>query len=137
MRPRASSRANRCSPVRWNARLFVRGFFILAFAASDTPRTYCQSKTVVSSTLSQSDHLVRYVKPRCPAGIHVAQTVVVKLHVAIKKDGTVEDIEFVEGDSRFRHEALQAVKAWKYKPVVVQGARVEIKTNIDLAFSCP
>lgn len=67
----------------------------------------------------------------------MAQTVVVKLHVAIKKDGTVEDIEFVDGNSRFRHEALQAVKAWKYKPVVVQGARVEIKANIDLAFSCP
>jgi hypothetical protein len=92
---------------------------------------------IVSSTLSQSTDLLKYVKPRCPPSIHVAQPAAVQLRVVIDVDGNVKTIQFEKGDSRFRREALRAVKLWKYKSVTVQGTRVEIKNTIQLTFSCP
>jgi hypothetical protein len=85
----------------------------------------------------QSTELVRYVKPRCPGSIHVAHPIVVQLHTLIDVDGNVKTIQFAKGDPRFRREALRAVKLWNYKPVTVQGTKVEVKNQIQLTFSCP
>ncbi len=91
----------------------------------------------VESTLSQSDHLAHYLKPRCPAGIHLQHAIVVQLRALIDVNGRVRDVEFVKGDSRFREEALRAVNAWRYKPALVPGAKVEVKAVMELTFSCP
>jgi TonB family protein len=99
--------------------------------------TFGQRTPIVTSTLSQSTDLVKYVKPRCPTGIHVAQPSTVQLRVVINVDGNVKTIEFAKGDPRFRREALRAVKLWNYKPVTVQGTKVEVKNQIQLTFSCP
>jgi TonB family protein len=112
-----------------------RGLTTLMVAVSST--AFGQGTPIVASRLSQSTDLVRYVKPRCPANIHAAQPTTVQLRVVINVDGNIKTVEFEKGDSRFRREALRAVKLWKYKPVTVQGTRVEIKTEIQLTFSCP
>jgi hypothetical protein len=113
----------------------LRGLTILMVAISNA--AFGQGTPIVGSTLSQSTDLVRYVKPRCPTGVHTAPPTIVRLHTLISVDGNVKTIEFVKGDSRFRREALRAVKLWKYKPVTVQGTRVEVKNEIQLTFSCP
>jgi hypothetical protein len=120
-----------------DVRLFANVFLVLIISANGISTTYGQRKPVVSSTLGQSTDLVRYVKPRCPTGVHVPQPVVVQLNAVIKTDGAVKDIEFVTGDSRFRREALRAVRTWKYRPVVVRGTPTDIKTEFQLTFECP
>ncbi len=113
------------------------GLIAVMHATIFTISLYGQSTPIVGSTLSQSTDLVKYVRQRCPHGIHVRDSVVVQLHVVTNTDGTIKTIEFAKGDPRFRREALRAVKVWKYKPVTVQGMSVETKREIQLTFLCP
>jgi TonB family protein len=110
---------------------------VIALMVGFSSSAFGQGTPVVGSTLSQSTDLVKYVKPRCPSRTHVTKPTTVQLHVVINADGDVKTVEFVKGDSRFRREALRAVKLWKYKPATVRGTRVEIKSEIQLTFSCP
>jgi outer membrane biosynthesis protein TonB len=110
---------------------------IVVVAASGLLRAYGQSKPIVSSELTQSDQLAKYVKPRCPKGLHLERPGKVRMGAVIKTDGVLREVEFEEGDPRLRAAALKAVRSWRYKPVFVQGTKVEVKTTIELEFSCP
>lgn len=59
---------------------------------------------------------------------------VVRLHAIISTDGSVAQLEVVSGQPLLVQASLDAVRQWKYKPTLLQGAPVEVDTTIDVIF---
>lgn len=59
---------------------------------------------------------------------------VVRLSVVIAKDGSVLELEPVDGPEALIEPALSAVRQWQYEPTLLNGLPVEIKTTVNVAF---
>jgi TonB family protein len=59
----------------------------------------------------------------------------VLLKVTISKDGAVTSVSVVSGHPMLIPSAVEAVKKWQYKPFLVDGQPVAVKTEIELPFS--
>ena len=60
---------------------------------------------------------------------------VVKLSATTAKDGTIQNLEVIEGHPLLIQAALDAVKQWVYKPTLLNGQPVEVVTQIDVTFT--
>jgi TonB family protein len=58
----------------------------------------------------------------------------VEMQVIVAKDGTVKRVHVIQGDSRLRVAAAEAVYRWKYRPYLVDGEPVEVATTITVNF---
>jgi TonB family protein len=56
------------------------------------------------------------------------------LHAVIGKDGTVHDLNLIEGECAFSKSALEAVKKWRYSPTTLNGSPVEVDTTITVVY---
>jgi len=75
-------------------------------------------------------------RPEYPAVAKAARiqgTVV--LQAVISKDGTVENLQVLEGPPLLQQAALDAVKTWKYRPYLVNGEPVTVRTTIHVVFA--
>ena len=70
--------------------------------------------------------------PEARAG-HVQGEVV--LHAVIDKEGKVSDVRVLSGDDLLAPSALEAVRQWRYKPMLVDGEPKEVDTTITVTFS--
>jgi protein TonB len=59
----------------------------------------------------------------------------VVLDVIIGKDGSVLEIKLVSGHPLLAPAAMEAVKQWTYKPTLLNGEPVEVKTQVDVNFT--
>jgi TonB family protein len=59
----------------------------------------------------------------------------VHLRLTIAKDGSVRDVQVVDGDSRLAKSAEKAVKQWRYKPALRNGEPVETQATVAVAFA--
>ena len=59
----------------------------------------------------------------------------VLLDAVIGKDGSVEQLRVVSGPAELQQSALDAVKQWKYKPFLLNGDPIEVKTNITIVYT--
>jgi len=59
----------------------------------------------------------------------------VLLDTVIGKDGSVETATVTSGPQELRQSALDAVRTWKYKPFLLNGDPVEVKTTIRVVYS--
>jgi outer membrane biosynthesis protein TonB len=57
--------------------------------------------------------------------------------VAIGKDGVVNDVAFHSGPRDLAQAAIDVVKAWTYKPTLLNGEPVEVATSVTVNFSRP
>jgi protein TonB len=57
------------------------------------------------------------------------------LRVIIGTDGAVRDVKVVSGHPLLRQGALDAVRQWRYKPTMLNGAPVEVETDVDVNFA--
>jgi TonB family protein len=73
------------------------------------------------------------VYPPIAKAAHVQGPVV--LDAVISKEGTVKDLSVVSGPQMLQLSAINAVEQWKYKPYVVDGSPVEVKTSITVNFT--
>lgn len=62
---------------------------------------------------------------------------VVVLEAQINKEGTVENLNVVTGHPLLIQAATDAVKQWVYKPVMLNGAPVDVVTSITVNFVLP
>jgi TonB family protein len=88
------------------------------------------------SILSQGDRLIVYVKPVYPP--EAKQTGIlgtVEFSALIGKDGHVRDLKVVSGHPLLIRPALDAVKQWIYKPIMLNGEPVEVRTTILVPFT--
>ena len=58
----------------------------------------------------------------------------VVLSATIGKDGNVEDLSVVTGPALLTAPAIDAVKQWTYRPYLLNGAPVEVRTTITVNF---
>lgn len=73
------------------------------------------------------------VYPPIAKTAHISGTIL--LHCIIGKDGTVETLEYVSGPPLLMKAALDAVRQWKYKPVLINDAPVRVDTTVSVVFT--
>jgi TonB family protein len=59
----------------------------------------------------------------------------VALEAVIGKTGDVEQLKVTSGPKLLQQSALDAVHQWKYKPFLLNGAPVDVKTTINVIYS--
>jgi protein TonB len=58
----------------------------------------------------------------------------VRLHAMISREGRIESLEVVSGHPLLVKAALDAVRQWRYRPTILNGAPVEVETSITVVF---
>jgi TonB family protein len=61
----------------------------------------------------------------------------VQLLATISKTGDISAVKILSGDANLARAAADAVKQWKYKPYLLDGAPVEMQTQITVSFKLP
>ena len=90
---------------------------------------------VVASNVEASN-LINSVTPIYPPLAKMArQQGTVRFQATIGKDGAMEDLMLISGPPLLVQSAMDAVKKWIYKPMVLNGAPVQVVTTIDVNFS--
>ncbi len=59
----------------------------------------------------------------------------VVMQAIISKDGTVKHLHVIQGDSRLRSAALDAVSKWRYRPYLLSGQPVDVATTVKVDFN--
>jgi TonB family protein len=59
----------------------------------------------------------------------------VVMQALISKEGMVKRVHVMEGDSRLRSAAEEAVYKWRYRPYVLHGRPVEVATTVTVNFN--
>jgi TonB family protein len=72
------------------------------------------------------------VYPKIAKAAHVTGTVV--LRAVISKDGTMENLEVVDGPSMLVASAMEAVQTWRYEPYLLNGEPVKVETTLNVIF---
>ena len=62
---------------------------------------------------------------------------VVVLQAWIGKDGSIRDLKLVDGSLLLGKAAVKAVRQWRYKPYLRNGAAVEAETYVTVDFKLP
>jgi len=60
---------------------------------------------------------------------------IVRLHAVIARDGTILDLRAVSGHPLLVQAALEAVSHWVFSPTYLNGAPVEVETEIEVRFT--
>jgi len=80
--------------------------------------------------------LIKKVNPIYPEDAKNARIQgVVVLTAIINKDGEIENLQIVSGHPKLAPAAIEAVKQWQYKPYLLNGQPVEVKTEIHVNFT--
>ena len=58
----------------------------------------------------------------------------VVMQAIISHDGSVKRVHVIQGDSRLRSAATEAVYKWRYHPYLINGQPVDVATTITVAF---
>jgi TonB family protein len=84
----------------------------------------------------ESRLVVKKVPPEYPEAAKKARIQgVVLLEAIISKEGDVERVDVVNGDAALAPSAVEAVKQWKYKPYLLNGDPVAVKTQVKVNFT--
>jgi TonB family protein len=84
----------------------------------------------------QHAKLIRQPRPVYPQEAKEARIQgVVKLMAVIAKDGTIQNLEVLSGHPILVPASLEAVKQWVYTPTLLNGAPVEVQTQLDVNFT--
>jgi TonB family protein len=79
--------------------------------------------------------LIKRVQPKYPqAALAVRAQGAVQIEATINKEGNVTNLKVLSGDPVLARAALEAVRQWRYKPYYLDGAPVEIETQITVNF---
>ena len=93
-----------------------------------------QAPTYVPAAAMQG-LLIHRVEPIYPEGARKAKIKgAVALNVAIGTDGNVIDVRPISGPDELTSAAVDAVKWWRFKPYVVNGEPIAVKTTLAVDF---
>jgi TonB family protein len=89
----------------------------------------------VSVDVMQS-HILHKVNPVYPEEAKKARIQgKVQLDAVINKTGEVEQLKVVSGPKELQQSALDAVRQWTYKPYLLNGEPVEVKTTVNVIYT--
>ena len=108
-------------------------------AAPPPPPPVEQKKTVQRIRVGgqvQQANLIRQPKPIYPPLAKQARIQgVVRFEAIIGKDGTIQNLQLINGHPLLVEAARQAVSQCQYKPTLLNGEPVEVVTQIDVNFT--
>ena len=108
----------------------------LTDSQSNAPTPVLQTLNV-SQGVSQG-LLLKKVQPAYPANaLRLRLEGAVQLMATISKNGEISAVKVLSGEPQLARAAADAVKQWKYKPYLLNGAPVEIQTQVTLNFKLP
>jgi protein TonB len=58
----------------------------------------------------------------------------VVLAASISRIGTIENLRVISGPQMLQQAAIDAVKAWRYRPYLLSGEPVEVETTVNVVF---
>jgi TonB family protein len=122
----------------------------IRLATPSAPLVQTANPTLTVSSLPTADgvsrvnvaagklQLVQQVNPVYPPLAKEARIQgVVRLRAAIAENGAVREVALTSGHPLLAQAALEAVRQWVYKPVLVGEKAVEAITDIDVNFTLP
>lgn len=104
-------------------------------AGQEQPPSRTNGPVAVRANIMQTQ-IVHKVTPIYPEAAKKAKiTGKVQLEAVIGKSGEVQNLKVVSGPKELQQSALDAVRQWRYKPFLLNGAPVEVKTTINVTYS--
>jgi protein TonB len=95
-------------------------------------------KTVFVASGLLSGHVISAPKPAYPVGARFQQVQGdVVLQAMISEYGAIEDVKVISGPDALKQAAVDAFKRWRYKPYLVNGQPVEVRTFVNFHFTMP
>jgi protein TonB len=74
--------------------------------------------------------------PQYPAIARAARVQgTVVLGATISKSGTIENLHVISGPAMLAAAAEEAVRAWRYRPYLLNGRPVEVETTVQVIFN--
>jgi hypothetical protein len=83
---------------------------------------------------TQAKQLVYKVTPDVPAGTEAANISGTIVLQAVIKDGRAEELRYVSGPALLAQAAIDAVKWWRYRAVIIDREALEVDTTIEVVF---
>ena len=112
--------------------VFLTCVLSLAAAQVSTPQRVRVSQGVEQGLILTK---VDPIYPPLARRARIQGTVILK--VVINKSGDVENLQLFSGHPMLAPAALDAVRQWKYKPYLLNGAPVEVETRVMVNFTLP
>jgi len=107
-----------------------------ALAASDEVRPAKPGGPIAVKASVMQGQLLHKVNPVYPPDAKKARVQgKVQLEAVVGKTGEVEQLKVVSGPKELQQSALDAVRQWTYKPVLLNGEPVEVKTTIQVVYT--
>lgn len=104
-------------------------------ASQEQPPSKTNGPIAVRADVMQKQ-IVHKVPPIYPEDAKKAQIAGnVQLEAVIGKAGEAENLKVVSGPKELQQSALDAVRQWTYKPFLLNGEPVEVKTTININYS--
>lgn len=98
---------------------------------SDTPA----ARVVVPANVTAAS-IVTQTKPDYPPQARAKRIQgEVVLHAIIDKEGKISEVQALSGDDTLAQSAVESVRQWRYKPMLVDGEPKEVDTIITVTFS--
>lgn len=113
----------------------VIGSILSSTAHSTAPTVAAPKKPLRVSSGITEGMLVQRTEPVYPSlaqRAHIQGTV--KLQAIISRQGTIENLQLVEGHPMLVQAAIEAVKHWKYRPYILNGEPLEVETIVIVNF---
>jgi TonB-like protein len=82
----------------------------------------------------QMPKLIKEVQAEFPMGLNMRNAGVVKLWGVIGTDGSVRDLHLIEGTCAFAKATIDAVKKWRFTPLMVNGQPQEMFYPFQYSF---
>lgn len=94
------------------------------------------SAPVEVSAGKMAENVLSKTPPKYPEAAkkaHIQGTV--KLSAIVDKDGKIDKLKVLSGPKELQQSSLDAVRTWTYKPYLLNGNPVEVKTIINIIYS--
>jgi protein TonB len=108
------------------------------YAASDSGSSSASKApkqlTVPAGTMA-GNLLTKAVPVYPPAAKKAKIQGTVVLSVIIGDDGNVKNIQVLSGPNELQQSSIDAVRQWTYKPYLLNGDPIEVKTTINIIYS--
>jgi protein TonB len=89
----------------------------------------------LTSTIAQSQ-LIYGPKPTYPQlAVMCRSEGTVKLQAIINREGKIENLHLVSGPALLVNAAMEAVRTWRYRPLLLNGEPVEVITEVEVIFT--
>ena len=85
---------------------------------------------------TMQEHLVTKIPPKYPPAAKKARIQgKVVLDAIIGQTGEVENLKVVSGPAELQQSAIDAVRQWTYRPVLINGVPVEVETTVNVTYT--